>query len=179
MKKPAQTRTAQLQCLDAACRQRGIPVTVQRRAILAALLERHDHPTVDQIYDDVKARIPGVSRTTVYRTLKTLADLGLARRTNHFEAFARFDGNLEQHHHLVCIECGKVSDFKEPALTLAELPDFRRAGFVVHDYSVYFEGLCASCRPSAASAKGKQLQKPHNAPRAIKNERSGGNTRDQ
>lgn len=67
--------------LEALCRERGLPVTVQRRVIFAALLDHDDHPTVDRVFADVKNRIPGVSRTTVYRTLETLADLGTVRRT--------------------------------------------------------------------------------------------------
>jgi len=59
-----------LERLERVCRDRGIPVTVQRRVIFTALLERDDHPSVDQIFDDVKGRIPGVSRTTVYRNWK-------------------------------------------------------------------------------------------------------------
>lgn len=166
MKRPPQQALSPLARLDAACRERGIPATIQRRTILAALLGRHDHPTVDQIYHDVRARIPGVSRTTVYRTLETLADLGLARRTHHFAAFARFDGNLEQHHHLVCTRCGKVSDFKDTKLTLGALPDFHRGGFVMQDYSVYFEGLCRDCKSATASAKRRHMKKPRNTPRA-------------
>lgn len=164
MESPAQISAATLLRFDAACRQRGIAVTVQRRAILAALLERHDHPTVDQIYADVKTRIPGVSRTTVYRTLETLADLGLARRTNHFAAVARFGGNLEQHHHRVCVQCGKVTDIKDSRLTIADLTHLQRGGFVVQDYSVYFEGLCANCKPSGRSAKRRKSKKPDARP---------------
>jgi Fur family transcriptional regulator, peroxide stress response regulator len=166
LKKPAYTSLDPLERLGAACREHGIPVTVQRRAILTALLERHDHPTVDQIYDDVRARIPGVSRTTVYRTLERLADLGLARRTNHFAASARFDGNLEQHHHLVCIKCNKVIDFKDPQFTIGELPDFHRAGFVMQDYSVYFEGMCRDCKSLTGSTKRRNLKKLRKTPRA-------------
>jgi Fur family peroxide stress response transcriptional regulator len=139
--------------LETACRERGMPVTVQRRIIFGALLGRDDHPTVDQLFDDVKDRIPGISRTTVYRTLETLADLGLARRTNHFGAYARFDANMEQHHHLVCILCNRVSDFQHPELSIGALPDVRGSGFVVSDYSIYFEGHCADCRKSARSQR--------------------------
>ena len=60
-------------------------MTVQRRVILSALVDRDDHPTIDQIFADVKQRIPGVSRTTVYRALETLVELGIAKRTKHFE----------------------------------------------------------------------------------------------
>ena len=137
-----------------------MPVTVQRRVIFSALIEREDHPTVDQVFDEVKARIPGVSRTTVYRTLETLANLGLARRTNHFAASARFDGNMEQHHHLVCTLCGKVIDFQDPSLTIANLPDARRSGFTLLDYSVYFEGFCSDCKRPANTARPRKVKVP-------------------
>ena len=168
MKRTAHTSVGALEHLDIACREHGIPVTAQRPVILSVLLEHDDHPTVDQIYNDVRPRIPGVSRTTAYRTLETFADLGLARRTNHFAAFARFDGNMDQHHHLLCNKCGKVSDFKDPPLTLGDLPNFHRVGFVMQDYSVYFEGLCHECKSATDSAKRRNLKKPRNSPRAGK-----------
>src|SRR5687768_15979264 len=64
--------------LEALCRREGIPLTMQRRVIFTALLKRDDHPTVDQVFAQVKDRIlPGVSRTAVYRALETLANLGV------------------------------------------------------------------------------------------------------
>jgi Fur family peroxide stress response transcriptional regulator len=113
---------------------------------------------VDQVFDDVKERLPGISRTTVYRTLETLADLGLARRTNHFGAFARFDANMEQHHHLVCTLCNKVSDFQYSGLTIGTPPEVRGSGFVVSDFSIYFEGYCSNCRMSPRAAKRGQVK---------------------
>ena len=142
--------------LELVCRDRGIPVTVQRRVIFSALLERDDHPTVDQIYDDVKGRIPGVSRTTVYRTLEILSDLGLVRRTHHFEAFARFDGNMEHHHHLVCTACSKVVDVDAPGLTVGNLPEIGRSGFTLSDYSIYFEGYCSDCNKNMKSMERRK-----------------------
>lgn len=162
--------------LEAVCRRAGIPATVQRRVIFSALVEREDHPTVDQVFADVKERIPGVSRTTVYRTLETLAHLGLARRTNHFAASARFDGNMEQHHHLVCTICGKVVDYQDPGLAAAHLPDAHRHGFTLVDYSVYFEGFCSDCKGPANALK------PHKKKRAramTKNHRRKGINREQ
>ena len=149
LKQPAKINPP-LARLEAACRHAGIPTTVQRRVIFAALVERTDHPTVDQVFADVKDRIPGVSRTTVYRTLETFAHLGLARRTNHFAASARFDGNMEQHHHLVCTACGKVVDYQAADLAVVNAPDGRRHGFTVLDYSVYFEGICSECKTAAS-----------------------------
>ena len=57
------------------CRNRGLPLTVQRRVVLQVVLEHDDHPTADQILEAVKDRVPGISRTTVYRSLDTLADM--------------------------------------------------------------------------------------------------------
>jgi Fur family transcriptional regulator, peroxide stress response regulator len=158
MRKVRLEKAAKLDLLESLCRQRGVPVTVQRRVIFGALVERADHPTIDQIFADVRQRLPGISRTTVYRTLETLVELGIAKRTNHFETAARFDGNTGHHHHLVCLRCNKVLDFDDPGLSRLSLPDMHRTGFEVTDFSVYFEGLCPNCRQPAS--KTQQLEKP-------------------
>ena len=148
--------------LEMACRRHGLPVTVQRRVIFSAVLERHDHPTVDQVFAQVKARVPGVSRTTVYRTLETLVNIGLVRRTHHFSASVRFDGNMERHHHLVCTGCGKVSDFQDSSVAISIPPETRRNGFTLLDYSVYFEGVCSGCKNPVHAAKSRNA-KPNSA----------------
>jgi len=134
-------------------------MTVQRRVIFTALLDRDDHPTVDQVFAQVQDRIPGVSRTTVYRTLETLANLGVVRRTNHFAASARFDGNMEQHHHLVCTVCGKVVDFKDTSLKIQNVPAVRQDGFTLLDYSIYFEGHCSACSKIGKPAKPRTAKR--------------------
>ncbi len=50
----------------------GVPFTVQRRAVWESLARRKDHPTADDVFESVEERMPGVSRTTVYRSLETL-----------------------------------------------------------------------------------------------------------
>ena len=152
------TRPGRQANLQEACRRAGMPLTVQRRTIFAALLERRDHPTVDQVFAQVKDRIPGVSRTTVYRTLDTLAQLGLIRRTHHFAASVRFDGNMEQHHHLVCTACGKVTDIQDSGVTVSMPPETRGHGFRLLDYSVYFEGICPQCRRPPHAAKSRKAK---------------------
>lgn len=161
MRKAHVDKQKTLELLETRCRQRGLPVTVQRRVILDVLLDRDDHPTVDQMFADVKDRIPGVSRTTVYRALETLVDLGLAKRTNHFEAAARFDGNTDHHHHLICQGCNRVIDFDDPALDKLRLPDLSHMGFRVFDCSVYFEGLCSKCgKKGSKSVSRKKSRVP-------------------
>jgi Fur family peroxide stress response transcriptional regulator len=159
-------RGKKLELLKSLCRERAIPVTVQRKVVLSALVERDDHPTVDQVFEDVKARMPGVSRTTVYRVLETLVELGMAKKTKHFESAARFDGNTDDHHHLVCTRCNAVVDFEDPKLRGIRLPDTRRTGFEITDLSIYFEGRCAECKHAATARPIKKsrrkLSRGHN-----------------
>ena len=128
------------------CRQEGLPVTIQRRSILQTLSKRSDHPTADQIYDEVRGRIPGLSRTTVYRVLETLVRLGVATKTPHPGAAARFDPNTDPHHHMACTRCDALIDLHDASLDGLKSAAARRAGFEVRDYSVHFRGLCPRCR---------------------------------
>jgi Fur family ferric uptake transcriptional regulator len=127
-----------------------VPLTVQRRAVLAVLTARTDHPTADDVFSDVVARLPGVSRGTVYRTLDKLVELGLVLRVSHPGSAARYDANLRRHHHLVCERCGAMTDLEERRLDRLEVPDLAAVGFRVLDYSVHFRGVCRRC----ASARG-------------------------
>ena len=70
--------TNKLATLDAACRQHGLPLSGQRRVILDACANAAYHPTVDEVLEQGRARLPGVSRPTVYRALGTLVQLGFA-----------------------------------------------------------------------------------------------------
>lgn len=161
MKSVLSLKQNKLELLEAISRERKLPVTVQRRVVLSVLLDRNDHPTVDQLFEDVKERMPGVSRTTIYRALETLVELGLARRTNHFEATARFDGNTDHHHHLVCRRCNRVEDIEHPSLNKFALPNLVGIPFEISDYSIYLEGLCAACQKSAGKSPAKKLPAKH------------------
>lgn len=131
--------------LEALFREKGLPLTVQRRLILKTLLDRRDHPTADEIYMDVKDRLPGVSRTTVYRVLETIVRMGIANKVSHPGAAVRFDPITERHHHLVCRHCDKVVDLEGAPSAEVPLPETRRTGFQITDYSIYFRGVCSDC----------------------------------
>ncbi len=137
--------TERLRSFEEMCRQSGFPLTVQRRVILEAALQRHDHPTADQIYEEVKARVPEISRTTVYRTLEALVDMGVIGRAHYLGPASRFDANTNHHHHLVCIRCNSVTDFEDSRLDDLPLPDHSQTGFQVLGYSVHFKGICTEC----------------------------------
>ena len=147
---------------ETACRQRGIPVTVQRRRILEAILDRTDHPTPDQVYASVKKVLPDVSRTTVYRVLEMLTDLGALTKACTPGAATRVDPRTARHHHLVCRHCDRLIDVEDAAVDhRIRPPDLRQQAFVIENYSIYFTGLCAACQEAEkASHPSKRPKRP-------------------
>lgn len=130
---------------ESVCREHGLALTIQRRAILDALASRTDHPTVDQIYDDIRDKLKGVSRTTVYRVLETFVSIGIAKKVSNPDSTARFDADTKRHHHLVCNNCGKVMDLYDHTLdNLVPVVD-QLTEFEITDYSITFTGLCSEC----------------------------------
>lgn len=140
--------------LEARCRQNGLALTVQRRVILETLAKRKDHPTADQLYDEVMERLKGVSRTTVYRVLETLVEIGVVQKINSPEAKARFDADVTRHHHAFCVHCNKVQDIHDAALNDIQLPVNACAGFDFKDFSINFSGVCSDCRDDSTMKKG-------------------------
>lgn len=128
------------------CKTQGLPVTVQRRAIFEAVVGTTVHPAAEDVFTMVKDRIPGISRTTVYRALEVLSDVGLINRLPHPTSTARFDGNTTRHHHMVCRGCGQVWDVFDKRFDSLPTPTGRVRGFRVEDYSITFTGTCADCR---------------------------------
>jgi len=132
--------------LQQVCRERGLALTAQRRAILRAVLDAQDHPTADRVHATLARRHVRVSRATVYRTLESLARLGLVSKACHPGSAVRYDRRIDRHHHLVCLRCDRVMDFSDERLDALPVPDTRRVGFVVSDLRVQLRGICRECR---------------------------------
>lgn len=139
-------RAERISAFEALCRVHRLAITVQRRAIFEAVLARSDHPTADQVYADVRERLRGISRTTVYRVLEALARIGAIARACHPGTAARYDPVVVRHHHLVCLRCEKVVDFNDPQFDTLPLPQGTPHGFAIQDLCVHLRGLCAACR---------------------------------
>ena len=129
-----------------ACRQQGIPFTIQRRRVLEAALDLDSHPAADRVHARVAARHPGISRATVYRTLETLVRLGAITKLCHPGRALRYDSRTEMHHHLVCLRCDRVVDILDERLDSLPVPDTSKYGFRVADFRVQLRGVCRRCR---------------------------------
>jgi Fe2+ or Zn2+ uptake regulation protein len=127
-------------------RQRGLKLTPQRRAIVERLRADHGHPDADDVYRQVAASLPDVSRTTVYNTLRELVDLGeLIPVERSGPGGTRYDTNPEPHHHLLCIHCRRLVDIRRKFGEL-KLTSGERAGYRIVSRQVTFYGCCPDCQ---------------------------------
>ena len=93
-------------------REKGIKVTSQRLAICKFILSRKDHPTAEQIYQELRNEYPTISLGTIYKNLNLLKDLGLIQELGFKKGSVRYDPDMELHINMVCSKCGKISDYK-------------------------------------------------------------------
>ena len=138
-----------LATLSAELAGKGLRVTQQRLQVLAAL-RRLDHPTASELYQDLSAQFPSLSKKTIYSTLETLEEAELAVRVTVGGAPHRYEANTEPHHHAWCRGCGRLADLspgEAESLPAGRLP----SGFRVERMFVTVEGLCAACEASASS----------------------------
>lgn len=130
-------------------RSRGLHATGARVAVLQILREGHRHATVDDIREHVLSRYPTVDPATVYRTLETLESHHLAVRVELRDRLTRWSHVADEHHHLVCRQCGSV-------IELGDLPFRHLAESLQEEYGVRAEmrhlvlqGVCADCSVSS------------------------------
>lgn len=122
---------------------KNIKPSIQRLTILQYLYESNSHPTVDNIYIEMKKSIPTLSRATVYNTVNILVEAGLVRKLNDIEKLeSRYDAILENHGHFICNKCLKIYDFNVCGQLVAEK---ELHGFCIDSKEIYFRGICPNC----------------------------------
>jgi Fur family ferric uptake transcriptional regulator len=129
-------------------RQQGYKITPQRRAVLNTIALSHDHLTPAAIYKKVHEEHPGIGLVTVYRTLDILTELGLICEV-HAEGNCRsylMRRPSEHHHHLICSDCGTVTDFTDCDLSNLEQRLARETRFEIKGHLLEFTGRCHNCR---------------------------------
>jgi Fur family transcriptional regulator, ferric uptake regulator len=123
----------------------GLRMTKQRMLIHEELAKLYSHPTADEIHKIVKRKIPNISLGTVYRNLELLAKSGLIRKLELGLDQRRYDAHMEDHSHIVCISCGKVSDIPADAVTINRSKVSEASEYKVLRSEVEFLGICPEC----------------------------------
>ena len=94
----------------------GLKITPQRLAILEAVHELGNHPTAERIIEHIRETHPNIASGTVYKVLDVLVENKLIRRVKTEKDVMRYDGILEEHHHLYCAESQRIEDYQDSHL---------------------------------------------------------------
>lgn len=130
-------------------REHDLHVTAQRVAVLRAAAE-HPHSTADEVAASVRSGIGTISKQAVYDALSVLVERGLLRRIQPAGSPGRYEHRVgDNHHHLVCRDCGRMVDIDCAVGSVPCLTPSETAGFEVDEAEVVYWGRCPACRSTA------------------------------
>ncbi|AVQ33125.1 transcriptional repressor [Staphylococcus muscae] len=137
--------------------QSSYKLTPQREATVRVLIENEaDHLSAEDVYLKVKEKAPEIGLATVYRTLELLADIKVVDKVSFGDGVSRFDlrkeGSKHFHHHLVCMECGRVDEIDEDLLPQVEERVENEFEFKILDHRLTFHGICKTCQQAGKGA---------------------------
>jgi Fe2+ or Zn2+ uptake regulation protein len=122
--------------------EKGIKPSIQRIQIFKCLMDNKDHPTAKDIYERILKKIPTLSKTTVYNSVKLFTDKGILKPIRVIEGEVRYDINASSHPHFRCRKCGKLFDLDEKLIIIEEEID----GHLIEEKSICYFGICKNCR---------------------------------
>ena len=126
----------------------GLKHTEQRDTILRTFLETREHLSTDELHQLVKKKDAKIGVTTVYRTLKLLAECGLASEVAFHDGITRYEHqyNRRSHHHMVCTECGSSVEFFSSQVDQLEKEIGRMHNYATTRHTFQIYGVCEECR---------------------------------
>src|SRR6201995_5005114 len=126
----------------------GLKHTEQRDTILRTFLETRDHLSTDELFRLARKKDPKIGFTTVYRTLKLLAECGLASEVAFHDGVARYEHqfNRRSHHHMVCTGCGNSVEFFSQEVGRLEQEIGSKFNYLTTRHTFQIYGVCETCR---------------------------------
>ncbi|MDP3878797.1 MAG: Fur family transcriptional regulator [Dehalococcoidales bacterium] len=125
----------------------GLRVTSQRALILDIIRRGGGHLDADEVYRRARQKQPRLSLSTVYRTLQTLKKLGLVEELHFNEEHHHYEVKpAADHHHLVCLNCGRVLEFEYPLARMIKNNVPEAKDFEITETELHIGGYCAECR---------------------------------
>ncbi len=126
----------------------GLRSTTQRDNILGMFVDAGQHLSAEELYMRIKEVHPGIGYATVYRTLKLLAEAGLADEIRFEDGFTRYEfkASGDHHDHLICTQCGTILEFENERIEALQQDVARKNKFMVQSHKLELYGLCARCQ---------------------------------
>lgn len=118
----------------------------QREAIKEYLEHTHEHPTADNVYENIKKIYPNISLGTVYRNLSLLADIGEIKKISTPNGPDRFDADKKPHFHFTCTKCGYIEDIYTNEFKKSIIDQLKQGiNGSIDGQEINFYGLCQNC----------------------------------
>jgi Fur family peroxide stress response transcriptional regulator len=128
-------------------RDHDFRITPQRLAVLKVLAASEAHPSVERIYETVRAQFPTTSIATIYKTVALLKQENEVIEISFPDGSNRYDGNKPYPHpHLICTRCKKIIDPDLSSLEDLAKEVTKETGFQITTHRVDFFGLCRECQ---------------------------------
>ena len=134
---------------EATLKEKGLRLTPQRRMIVDIIHRKSEHLSAEDIINYVQSRMPGVNKSTIYRTLELLEQSGCVYKSETANGFIYHHAEEGHHHHLVCGKCGKTIDCDEDLFLPVENTLVKKYGFQVDFKHMVMRGLCEACKRKA------------------------------
>jgi Fur family ferric uptake transcriptional regulator len=142
-----QTMKDREKILRARLREKGLKFTPERRTILAEAFRMKKHFEVAQLIERLRTKGKFISRATIYRTVALLVSCGLLKETIAGERHAHYeaDWGYGHHDHLICIACGKITEFENARIEALQNEVCRASGFQPVTHQLEIRGYCKEC----------------------------------
>ena len=120
--------------------------SIQREKIYNLLRSTDTHPTADWIYGKLKSEFPKLSPGTVYRNLSILLNQKKIKKIRNGSTFDRYEANMSLHYHMICRNCGSISDIDIPSCKDIVESTQKLTGFSIESFQIEFYGVCQKCQ---------------------------------
>lgn len=128
--------------------EKGFKATPQRLAICDFVLSSKEHPTTDQVYQEVKKKYPTLSLATVYQTLHLLTEIGLLQKFKLSDQVSRYDPDISLHINIICKNCGRIQDFEADSVKEFWSQIIQELGFIPVGQRLDIYRYCEQCLKS-------------------------------
>ena len=128
--------------------RKGLRSTDQRRLIVETFFRSPNHVSIEELLAQVRREDPRVGYATVYRTLKLLAECGVANERRFSDGLTRYElaDEASHHDHLICLECGDIVEFEEDRIEALQEEVAERHGFLLRSHKHEMYGVCPKCQ---------------------------------
>lgn len=127
-------------------KKKGLRLTPQRRLIVDIIHDSDEHITAEDIISCVQSKMPGVNKSTIYRTLEVLEEAGCVCKGQSGDRFIYHSAEEGHHHHLECQKCGRMIDCDENLFLPVKKSLEENYGFRVDFKHMVVKGVCSCCK---------------------------------